>query len=267
MPHTTAPSDDPNYSRDPAWCSICRHKDRGLVETLLASGVFVRDISHEWGFQMDTIRRHNALHSTQQPNVDPVSLLIHLRYLHEEMSMVTHKALYAKGAALDKMKPEHVTMRIAAIKASLAVTQELIKLTDAKKHIDPLVSLPRWTATMSKIARALQDNPRAFETLMRVMKQEGPPGSETYLRGGAKPTPVGRPKRAKVHEPEPTEDEQLAQEEREADEMASEELHSANFPEEEITDGDFPADDRLIDGPTGEPAPADPQDDPVRSDR
>jgi hypothetical protein len=69
-----------------------------------------------------------------------------------------------------------------AIRTNLCVLSEYARLTNVKKHIDPHVTLPRWHEVMSKIVNGLQDIPQASETLLKLIKAEGPKNSPVYVK-------------------------------------------------------------------------------------
>jgi len=153
-------------------CLVCHHPDKGMIESLLAAGVFYSDLAEEFGLQERSLRRHDALHSTKQPSVDPLSILRNIRWLNEQSTLLTQNLL--RSGAGQKRSKEIYRLRMEAIRTSLAVTTEYAKLTDAKKHIDPHVTLPRWKEVMSKLGEALRTIPEAQAALVKLQKEEGP---------------------------------------------------------------------------------------------
>jgi len=162
-------------------CLICYHRDRGLIENLLAMGVFHRDIADEFGLQERTLRRHDGLHSTLQPSVDPLSILRGIRWLNEQSSLLTQNLL--RSGAGQKRSKAIYQLRMEAIRTNLAVLSEYAKLTNAKKHIDPSITLPRWKEVVGKIMDCLKDIPEARAALSKVVKEEGPQDSPVYVKG------------------------------------------------------------------------------------
>jgi hypothetical protein len=153
-------------------CLVCHHPDKGMIESLLAAGVFYSDLAEEFGLQERSLRRHDALHSTKQPSVDPLSILRNIRWLNEQSTLLTQNLL--RSGAGQKRSKEIYRLRMEAIRTSLAVTTEYAKLTDAKKHIDPHVTLPRWKEVIGKLGEALRTIPEAEAALLKLEKEEGP---------------------------------------------------------------------------------------------
>jgi len=162
-------------------CLVCHHPDKGLIETLLAGGVFYSDLAEEFGLQERTLRRHDALHSTLQPSVDPLSILRGLRLLTEQTTLLTQNLL--RSGAGQKRSKEIYHLRMESIRTNLAVLSEYAKLTNAKKHIDPSITLPRWKEVVGKIMDCLKDIPEATAALSKVVKEEGPQDSPVYVKG------------------------------------------------------------------------------------
>ena len=161
-------------------CLVCHHPDKGLIETLLAGGVFYSDLAEEFGLQERTLRRHDALHSTLQPSVDPLSILRGLRLLTEQTTLLTQNLL--RSGAGQKRSKEIYHLRMESIRTNLAVLSEYAKLTNAKKHIDPSITLPRWNEVVAKIMDCLKDIPEARAALSKVVKEEGPQDSPVYVK-------------------------------------------------------------------------------------
>jgi len=162
-------------------CLICGHPDRELIETLLAGGVFYSDLAEEFGLQERTLKRHEGLHSTLQPSVDPLSILRGIRWLNEQSSLLTQNLL--RSGAGQKRSKAIYQLRMEAIRTNLAVLSEYAKLTNAKKHIDPSITLPRWKEVVGKIMDCLKDIPEATAALSKVVKEEGPQDSPVYVKG------------------------------------------------------------------------------------
>ena len=168
-------------SRRETKCLVCHHPDKGLIETLLAGGVFYSDLAGEFGLQERTLKRHDALHSTLQPSVDPLSILRGIRWLNEQSSLLTQNLL--RSGAGQKRSKAIYQLRMEAIRTNLAVLSEYAKLTNAKKHIDPSITLPRWKEVTDKIMVALKDFPGAIEALAKVAKKdEGPQDGPVYVK-------------------------------------------------------------------------------------
>ena len=153
-------------------CLVCHHPDKAMIESLLSAGVFYSDLAEEFGLQERTLRRHDSLHSTSLPDIDPLSILRSLRWLHEQSTLVTQNLL--RSGAGQKRSKEIYRLRMEAIRTSLAVTTEYAKLTNAKKHVDSAVTLPRWRQVMSKLGEALRTIPEAQAALVKLQKEEGP---------------------------------------------------------------------------------------------
>jgi len=153
-------------------CSVCGHRDRAMIESLLAAGVFYSDLADEFGLQERSLRRHDAVHSTLQPSVDPLSILRSLRWLHEQSTLLT-RDLLRRGAGQRRAK-EIYNLRLQALHVTLAITSAYAKLTNTKKHIDAAVTLPRWRQVMSKLGDALRTIPEAQAALVKLQKEEGP---------------------------------------------------------------------------------------------
>ena len=168
-------------SRRETKCLVCHHPDKGLIETLLAGGVFYSDLAGEFGLQERTLKRHDALHSTLQPSVDPLSILRGLRLLTEQTTLLTQNLL--RSGAGQKRSKEIYHLRMESIRTNLAVLSEYAKLTNAKKHIDPSITLPRWNEVVAKIMDCLKDIPEARAALSKVVKEEGPQDSPVYVKG------------------------------------------------------------------------------------
>ena len=157
-------------------CLVCYHPDKAMIESLLAAGVFHSDVADEFGLQERSLRRHDALHSTLQPNIDPLSILRNIRWLNEQSTLLTQSLL--RSGAGQKRSKEIYRLRMEAIRTSPAVTTEYAKLTNAKKHIDAAVTLPRWRQVMSKLGDALRTIPEAQAALVKLQKEEGPGSRE-----------------------------------------------------------------------------------------
>src|SRR5215475_3642701 len=136
-------------------CLVCHHPDRGWIETLLATGVFYRDVAEEFGLQERTLRRHDAFHSVTVPDVDPLSILRGIRWLNEQSTLLTQTLL--RSGAGQKRSGKIYKLRMEAIRTNLGVLSEYSKLIDVRKHMDPHVTLPRWHQVISKIINGLQD--------------------------------------------------------------------------------------------------------------
>ena len=152
-------------------CLVCHHPDKAMIESLLDAGVFYSDLAEEFGLQERTLRRHDALHSTSLPDIDPLSILRSIRWLHEQSTLVTQNLL--RSGAGQKRGKVIYQLRMEAIRTSLAVTTEYAKLTNAKKHVDSAVTLPRWRQVMSKLGDALRGIPEAQAALVKLEKEEG----------------------------------------------------------------------------------------------
>jgi hypothetical protein len=152
-------------------CLVCHHPDKAMIESLLSAGVFYNDVAEEFGLQERTLRRHDALHSTSLATVDPLSILRHIRWLNEQATLLT-QSLLRVGAGQKRSKVIY-QLRMEAIRTSLAITTEYAKLTNAKKHIDPHVTLPRWKEIIGKLGEALRTIPEAQAALVKLQKEEG----------------------------------------------------------------------------------------------
>src|SRR5215510_11963456 len=130
-------------------CLVCHHPDRAWIENLLAAGIFYSDLAEEFGLQERTLRRHDAFHSGALPEVDPLSILRSIRWLNEQSTLLTQNLL--RSGAGQKRSKEIYKLRLEAIRTTLGVLSEIAKLTDAKKHLDPHVTLPRWHEALTKI--------------------------------------------------------------------------------------------------------------------
>jgi len=161
-------------------CLVCHHPDKGLIETLLAGDVFYSDLAEEFGLQERTLKRHEALHSTLQPSVDPLSILRSIRWLNEQSTLLTQNLL--RNGAGQKRGKQIYDLRMEAIRTNLAVLSEYAKLTNAKKNIDPSITLPRWKEVVGKIMDCLKDIPEATAALSKVVKEEGPKDSPVYVK-------------------------------------------------------------------------------------
>ena len=169
-------------------CLVCYHPDRGLIENLLAAGIFYTDVADEFGVQKRTLQRHETFHSTKQASVDPLSILRHMRLLNEQATVLTQSLL--RSGAGQKRSKEIYHLRMESIRTSLAVVSEYAKITNVKKHIDPLIVLPRWHETINRIGNALKAFPEAQAALFKAMKEEGPedgPGDVKELSGLQEP--------------------------------------------------------------------------------
>src|SRR6516162_6274174 len=153
-------------------CLVCHHPDRGMIESLLAAGVFYSDLTEEFGLQERSLRRHDALHSTKQPTVDPLSILRNIRWLNEQAHLLAQNLL--RSGAGQKRSKEIYRLRMEAIRTNLAVTTEYAKLVGAKKYLDPYVTLPRWKEVIGKLGEALRTIPEAEAALLKLEKEEGP---------------------------------------------------------------------------------------------
>lgn len=152
-----------------SFCSICRHPEMNMIEALCAAGAFIGDIAFEFDVSERELRRHENLHSTKIPTIDPVAILRHLRWLQEQADNLTRSVLGNSATAIPSEKTRKA--RIAAIENSLKVARELIDLTSAKKHMDPHVTLPRWSQFLNKLVGALNDEPQALAVLLDFMKE------------------------------------------------------------------------------------------------
>ena len=161
-------------------CLVCHHPDRAWIETLLEAGVFCSDVAEEFGLQERTLRRHDAFHSGTLPDVDHLSILRSIRWLNEQSTLLTQNLL--RSGAGQKRSKEIYKLRLEAIKTTLGVLSEYAKLTDAKKHIDPHITLSRWHEVMTQIFNSLQDIPQAREALLKVIEDEGPKDSPDYVK-------------------------------------------------------------------------------------
>ncbi len=159
-------------------CIVCQHPERRWIEELLASGVYYDDVANEFAIQVHILRRHETLHSTIQSNVDPLTILRHMRWLMEKADHLANAVLNN----LNDISNENLRRQLSVINTSLTVSVEYAKLVNAKKHLDPHIALPRWQQVMQKIARALKDNPEGLKALMEIMQEEGPPDAPKYFR-------------------------------------------------------------------------------------
>ena len=150
---------------------------------MLASGIYYDDLSKEFDIQVRTLRRHEALHSTVQSNVDPLTILRHMRWLMEEADKLAGEILLDHKV----IKAEKIRSKVLVINTSLSVATEYAKLVNARKHLDPHISLPRWSQVMQKIAKALENNPEGLRALMGIMQEEGPLDAPKYFRVPAVP--------------------------------------------------------------------------------
>src|SRR5215813_838813 len=167
--------------RNRTQCLLCRHPDRAWIEALLAAGVFCSDLAEEFGLQERTLRRHDAFHSGALPEVDPLSILRGIRWLNEQSTLLTQNLL--RSGAGQKRSKAIYQLRMEAIRTNLAVLSEYAKLTNAKKYIDPSITLPRWKEVVGKIMDCLKDIPEATAALSKVVKEEGPQDSPVYVKG------------------------------------------------------------------------------------
>src|SRR5215467_3696104 len=104
-------------------CLVCHHPDKGLIETLLAGGVFYSDLAEEFGLQERTLRRHESLHSTKQDTVDPLAILRSMRWLNEQATLLTQNLL--RSGAGQKRSKSIYRLRLQAIQTNLGVLVEL----------------------------------------------------------------------------------------------------------------------------------------------
>ena len=153
-------------------CLVCHHPDKAMIESLLAAGVFYTDVAAEFSLQEHTLRRHDALHSTSLASVDPLSILRSLRWLHEQSTLLTQNLL--RSGAGQKRSKAIYQLRMESIRTALAVVAEYAKLTNAKKHLDPHVTLPRWKEIITNLGETFGDIPEARAALVKLQKEEGP---------------------------------------------------------------------------------------------
>lgn len=166
-------------------CVVCRHKDRGVIETLMARGAFVTDLADTYGLTKVSLLRHDAIHSTRIPTVDPESILRQMRWLNEQTYFLVNVMMVEPaqkdpetGKNIRLKRAYHFEKRAAAITLSLKVLSELATLTNAKKHMDPYIVQPRWENIMKRLAHRLRDEPAALKKLQNWMDEEGPAESQ-----------------------------------------------------------------------------------------
>jgi hypothetical protein len=173
MPFTPTPADpNPKTPAERESCAVCKHKDRDFIDAMLAQGAFLLDLQEEYGIRLKTLRKHESLHSTTQPSIDPLSFLRHIRWLNEEQYHLTYKAIYHRGTK--KITPENFGMRCQAIMNSLKIIETMVKMTGAKNFLDPYVVLPRWEKIMRELADGLEPYPEAKAALRKIIKDYGP---------------------------------------------------------------------------------------------
>jgi hypothetical protein len=163
-------------------CRVCEHEDGALIDMLLAAGVFYLDIGREFLLAVSELRRHEALHSTKQPSIDPVTILLHLKWLNEEAAKQAHREIYSSKGNL--VSQERFDRRQKSLQTSLNVARAYADTINVKKHIDQYVSLPRWQQVMQKIAKRLKDIPGALEALGEAISENSP--KENRLRAQRK---------------------------------------------------------------------------------
>lgn len=152
-------------------CPICPRKDRDWIDTLLANGVPYDEVSREFRIAVVFLRRHEVLHSTKQPSMDPLAILRGMRWLVEEQEKLARREL---GAVKDRAAAEVVGRRQKAILNSLTVLREYANLTDAKRHLDSRVILPRWNQVIQRLAEKMKEIPGAMDALREFAREEGP---------------------------------------------------------------------------------------------
>ena len=152
-------------------CPVCPRKDRDWIEVLMAGGVYYGDIRLEFGISENDLRRHEALHSTKQPSVDPLTILREMRWLNEQSHKTSRREISTTNP---KISEKVINRRFRAITSRLAVLKEYSVLINAPKHLDDRVVLPRWHQVIMNLSERLKDIPGAIDALTEWAKEQGP---------------------------------------------------------------------------------------------
>lgn len=155
-------------------CPVCPRADRDWIETLMAAGAYYDDLRIEFGIRVIDLRRHESLHSTKQPSVDPLTLLREVRWLNEQAAKMVRRELAKPDKAPNK---DILGRRMNVIGLALRVLHEYSTLVDAPKHLDQNVVLPRWHQVIMKLSERLKNIPGAVDALVEWAKEEGPQGA------------------------------------------------------------------------------------------
>lgn len=152
-------------------CPVCPRRDKDWIESLMAAGVYYGDIRLEFGISEMDLRRHEALHSTKQPTVDPLTILREMRWLNEQSYKISRSEIVNQNS---KISAEKVARRFRAITSRLGVLKEYSVLINAPKHLDDRVVLPRWHQVIMNLSEKLKDIPGAIDALTEWAQEQGP---------------------------------------------------------------------------------------------
>jgi hypothetical protein len=153
-------------------CPVCRHPERPNLEMLLAAGMPYADLKEDYGLKITDLRRHEQLHSTKQPVIDPLRILHAMRYLAEKSEQMVQESF--ENPVLDKEGEKIFNTRVRAINLAKDIYAKYADLIDAPRHLDERVVLPRWTQVIQTLGEKLREVPGALEVLQKWADTEGP---------------------------------------------------------------------------------------------
>lgn len=144
----------------------------------MANGVGFADLTYQFGIKERDLRRHEALHSTMQPTIDPLMILRGMRYVHEQSEKIMIEEI--NWTNLEKSKVTDRKLKV--LRSHMEVLRQFSALVNAPKHLDPNVVLPRWHQTILKLSEKLKDIPGAIEALGEWAKEESPPDTGALVK-------------------------------------------------------------------------------------
>lgn len=119
-------------------CSICKHKDRELIDRAIVEGGSVRDIAGHYRVSKSAVDRHRA-HITELIKAETVN---RAETLESDISTARNRSelLYASaehilGAALQAGDPKAALQAVKAATAVLAEARNLMELRGAKEPV------------------------------------------------------------------------------------------------------------------------------------
>jgi len=153
-------------------CPVCKHPERANLEMLLSAGMPYADLKEDYGITIQKLRRHEQLHSSKQPVIDPLRVLHGMRYLTEKSEELVREAF--ENPIIDKDTEKIFQTRVKAINTAKDIYAKYADLIDAPRHLDERVVLPRWTQVIQALGEKLRDVPGALEVLQDWANKEGP---------------------------------------------------------------------------------------------
>lgn len=176
----------------PSHCPVCSHPDRDLVENLLLSAMSFAQVSADFDLPVHALRYHELNHSTKQPSIDALHVLLAFKYLAEKADELVHDA----AANTDTRNTRILAERSRSIQVASQVYSKFADLINAPSQLDSRVTLPRWTAVIRKLGEKLRDVPGATEVLLTWAREEGPKTDTTLT-----PELVSRIPHLKLNDP------------------------------------------------------------------